>query len=45
MHAGQRDKLTGSLAAKLIHPGDHLLFTGFADAIQHGHEFRVRPAM
>ena len=42
MHGYQRDELIGSLPTKFIHPGDHPLFTDFADAIQHGHEFRAR---
>jgi len=42
MHGYQRDELIGSPTTKLIHPGDHPLFTDFADAIQHGHEFRAR---
>ena len=42
MHGYQREELIGWLPTKLIHPGDHLLFTDFADAIQHGHEFRAR---
>jgi hypothetical protein len=45
MHSYQRDGLTGSPSTKLIHPGAHLLFTDFADAIQHGHEFRARLAI
>jgi PAS domain S-box-containing protein len=42
MHGYQREELIGSPTTKLIHPGDHPLFTDFADAIQHGHEFRAR---
>jgi PAS domain S-box-containing protein len=42
MHGYQRDELIGSLTTTIIHPGDHPLFTDFADAIQHGHEFRAR---
>jgi PAS domain S-box-containing protein len=42
MHGYQRDELVGLLTTTIIHPGDHLLFTDFADAIQHGHEFRAR---
>ena len=42
MHGYQRDELIGSLTTKFIHPGDHPLFTDFADAVQHGHEFRAR---
>ena len=42
MHGYQRDELVGSLTTTIIHPGDHPLFTDFADAIQHGHEFRAR---
>jgi len=42
MHGYQRGELVGSLTTTIIHPGDHSLFTDFADAIQHGHEFRAR---
>ena len=42
MHGYRRDELVGSLTTTIIHPGDHPLFTDFADAIQHGHEFRAR---
>jgi PAS domain S-box-containing protein len=42
MHGYQREELIGWLPAKLIHPGDRLLFTDLADAIQHGHGFRAR---
>jgi PAS domain S-box-containing protein len=42
MHGYQRDELVGSLTTTIIHPGDHPLFTDFADAIRHGHEFRAR---
>jgi PAS domain S-box-containing protein len=42
MHGYRRDELIGSLPTKFIHPGDHPLFTDFADTIQHGHEFRAR---
>ena len=42
MHGYQRGELIGSLTTTIIHPGDRPLFTDFADAIQHGHEFRAR---
>jgi PAS domain S-box-containing protein len=42
MHGYRRDELIGSLPTKFIHPGDHPLFTDFADTVQHGHEFRAR---
>jgi PAS domain S-box-containing protein len=42
MHGYQRDELVGSLTTTIIHRSDHALFTDFADAIQHGHEFRAR---
>jgi PAS domain S-box-containing protein len=42
MHGYRRDELIGALPTKIIHPGDHLLFTDVADAIRHGHEFRAR---
>ena len=42
MHGYQRDELVGSLTTTIIHPDDHPLFTDFADAIRHGHEFRAR---
>jgi PAS domain S-box-containing protein len=42
MHGYRREELVGSLTTTIIHPGDHPLFTDFADAIRHGHEFRAR---
>ena len=42
MHGYRREELIGSLPTKFIHPDDHPLFTDFADAVQHGHEFRAR---
>jgi PAS domain S-box-containing protein len=42
MHGYQREELIGRLPTKIIHPGDHPLFTDLADAIQHGHQFRAR---
>jgi PAS domain S-box-containing protein len=42
MHGYQREELVGALPTTIIHPGDHPLFTDFADAVRHGHEFRAR---
>src|SRR5437764_15237132 len=42
MHGYRRDELIGSLPTKVIHPGDHPLFTDFADTVQHGPEYRAR---